>query len=252
MKKTILLSLAIATAGASAVFFWNILQDRTKDTIASAPATAEGPKEIGLDKFSEPLTTAINEKSEDADAEEAPPASVSYDTPKEDLDIYSDEKFVDFWEWSHQTGFPTSKTDDLYSPSSLSKLTLLADQGDLIASYWAGYRLANQGNIETARRILIDAVSNGSIGAAQLLSQIYGGQYNVEMDRAEAVAWSRVAQSMGGGPDYLHPNLDHAEWFLADNLFFIYWKEVQARYQAEYGVPMPYRPQPSAQGGNSP
>ena len=119
-----------------------------------------------------------------------PPVSSSKSVQQNALDVEASRtksRIEKHWEWASQVGFATPLTDSEYAPLSVDELLFRAERGDLTASYWAGLKLAQSGDLKQAREVLIDAVAHGSIGAAKLLHEIYMGYQHNDPDISEAI-----------------------------------------------------------------
>lgn len=153
--------------------------------------------------------------------------------------------------WKQSAGIFTANEVEFYIGKSREELMQLAHQGDLVAKSWLGISLARAGEPDAAVATLKDAVTDGSIGAASTLAQLYSGltTRNFRPDRIQSYAWYRLAQAMGDpGPMFLglipRKFISEEEELFAELAYFDLLTEVHAMYELKHGQPMPFNPPP--------
>lgn len=158
------------------------------------------------------------------------------------------EALLRYNKWHKAVGFPEIEQYRSYKGMPLEELSLLAASSNIEAKYVFGLRLAQDGDEVQSNEVLIDAVAEGSIAAAELLRDIYSGsaQKAFDSDRSVSYAWQKVAQAMGAKPDFLGETRfsDPEEQLLAELLYFEYLSMVQQLHFDRYGVSLPFNPQP--------
>jgi hypothetical protein len=195
----------------------------------------------------DPLASVANEASDAADqtAQNIPDATRSGTTSQE---YATDPISSEIRDWFNEVGVLTGKEAVKFLDMPRSELEQAAASGNIMAKSALGLSLAKEGNYDRAETMLMDAIIEGSIGAAILLRDLNMGgysDYGLERNVVQVYTWERIAQILGNPPTLGQIAFDDEnEEALAIYNFYETLRLLQSLRQERYGDSLPYNPQP--------